>query len=327
MACKLHRQFVHASSEKLLNLLKSAGKPWSHDKELHDEIQKVSKNCNIGKLYKKPSPGPIVGMPMAWRLQECVTMDLKFYKGKILPHLIDHATRLSMSTVIPSKNPDVILQAILKNWISVYGAAEFLSDNGDEFANESFLELCESLNIRVKTTGAEAPWSNGLVERHNLVIAERLDKVMEENQCSLQVTLAWCIDAKNSLQNVHGFSPFQLALGQNPKLSSVLSDKPPAFTSTSSSKILLDNLNALHKAREAFIMSESSERIRRALRHNVRTYSDNVFVTGDSVYDKRANDGKWKGPGKVQGQDGQQVLVKHRSTYVRCHPCRLSLFC
>ena len=24
------------------------------------------------------------------------------------------------------------------------------------------------------------------------------------------------------------------------------------------------------------------------------------------------------------GQDGQQVLVKHGSRYVRCHPCRLS---
>ena len=140
--------------------------------------------------------------------------------------------------------------------------------------------------MTVKTTAAEALWSDGLVERHNLVIAKLLDKVLEENQCSLEVALAWCINAKNSLQNVHGFSPFQLALGQNPKLPSVLSDRPPAFTSPSSSKILLDNLNALHKAREALIMSESCERIRQALalRHNNRTYNDNVFVTGDLVY-------------------------------------------
>ena len=166
-------------------------------------------------------------MPIVSRFQECVAMDLKFYKGKILLHLIDHGIRLSMSTVIPSKNPDVILQAILKNWVSIYGAADkFLSDNGGEFANESFLELCESLNITVKTTGAEAPWSNGLVKRHSLMIADMLDKVMEENQCSLEVALAWCINAKNPLQNVNGFPPFQLALGQNSKLSSVLSDKP-----------------------------------------------------------------------------------------------------
>ena len=88
--------------------------------------------------------------------------------------------------------------------------------------------------------------------------------------------------------------------------------------------MLLGNLNALHKAREAFIMSESSECIRRALRHNVRTSSDNVFVTGNSVYYKQENDRKWRGPGKVLDQDSQQFWVKHGSTHVRCDPCHLS---
>ena len=37
------------------------------------------------------------------------------------------------------------------------------------------------------------------------------------------------------------------------------------------------------------------------------------------------NKRKWKGPGKVLGQDGQQVLVKYGSHYVRVHPCRLAL--
>ena len=40
-------QFAHVPSEKLLNLLKLAGKPWIHSKELH-------------------------GMPMALCFQECV---------------------------------------------------------------------------------------------------------------------------------------------------------------------------------------------------------------------------------------------------------------
>ena len=33
----------------------------------------------------------------------------------------------------------------------------------------------------------------------------------------------------------------------------------------------------------------------------------------------------WKGPGTVIGQDEQQVLVKHSSSYVRVHPCQLQL--
>ena len=48
-----------------------------------------------------------------------------------------------------------------------------------------------------------------------------------------------------------------------------------------------------------------------------------MYTTGDSVFYKRTNNKRWHGPGKVLGRDGQQILVKHGSTYVRVHSCRL----
>ena len=42
---------------------------------------------------------------MALSFQECIAMDLKFYKARILLHLIDHATRLSLSSFVRSKEP------------------------------------------------------------------------------------------------------------------------------------------------------------------------------------------------------------------------------
>ena len=105
---------------------------------------------------------------MAASFQETVAVDLKFYRGIILLHLIDHCTCLSASTVIPNKNPDTIIKGIFNIWISVYSLAQkFLTDSGGEFANTEFTQLCESLGITIKTTSAEAPWSNGLVERRN----------------------------------------------------------------------------------------------------------------------------------------------------------------
>lgn len=51
--------------------------------------------------------------------------------------------------------------------VSVYGAPiTFLSDNGEEFMNASFLEMCEQLNITVKNSEGQSPWSNGIVEHH-----------------------------------------------------------------------------------------------------------------------------------------------------------------
>ena len=105
-------------------------------------------------------------------------MDLKFYHRWIILHLIDHATCLSVAVQVPSRHPKAILNAILRNWISIdiYGSADqFLTDNGREFVNDDFLRLCEAFNIKVKTTGAEVPWSNGLVECDNMVLLEMLN--------------------------------------------------------------------------------------------------------------------------------------------------------
>ena len=91
-------------------------------------------------------------------------------------------------------------------WISIFGPPKtVLSDNGGEFANEGFIDLCQNLNINFITTAAEAPWSNGLVERHNGIIGDAVSKVMEDTNCSVEIALCWAINAKNSLQNIHGF--------------------------------------------------------------------------------------------------------------------------
>ena len=173
-----------------------------------------------------------------------VAMDLKHYKGKILLHVVDHCSRLSASAIIPNKQPETIIKYIFKSWISVFGSpTKFLTDNGRKFANNMFTNMCEGLGIVTKTTAAESPWSNDLVERHNLILADMLDKVLEETQCTLErhnliladmldkvlketqcaleLAVAWCVNAKNSLSNIHGFCPFQLAIGKNPKLPSM----------------------------------------------------------------------------------------------------------
>ena len=210
--------------------------------------------------------------------------------------------------------------------ISAYGTSgTFLTDNGGEFLNSDFIDMCESVNINVETTAAESPWSNGLVERHNQIIGAMLDKVLSENEdMDFDIALAWCVNAKNSLENCHGFSPYQLALGKNPSLPGFLHDKPPALSPSIVSDIIKQNLTALASARTAFTQNESSERLKRASSHNTRTYSNLVILSGDRVYYKRNGQKKWKGPAIVLGKDRQQVLIKHGGFYVvRVHPCRI----
>ena len=165
MALKLHLQFAHPTPDKLINLINNAGIPWSNNNELKEEIQKISENCSICKIYRKTPPRPVVGLPMTTAFQEAVAMDLKFYRGKILLHLVDHCNQLCTSNITLNKNPDTIIKAIFRTWIAIYGSVQkVLKGNGGEFANNEFLQICESLGIAVKTTSAESPWSNDLME-------------------------------------------------------------------------------------------------------------------------------------------------------------------
>ena len=326
IATKLHRCFAHPASDRLIRLVNGAGPNWSTNSNLKKQIKSVTENCKICKIFKKPPPRPIVGLPMATEFQEVVAMDLKQYKGRQILHLVDLCTRLSAATFIPNKNKETIVEALFRIWISVYGAPKkFMSDNGGEFANSEFISLCEQFGIVVKTTAAESPWSNGIVERNNQTLARSMDKVIEDTGCHSDLALLWSLNAKNALQNVAGFSPFQLVLGMNPRLPSTLTDELPAITCRNTSQLIRDNLNAIHSARTAFIASENDEKIRRALGANIRSSGEIKYVTGDKIFYKRDASNQWHGPATVIGQVDQQVFVKHGSFYIRVHPCRLQL--
>ena len=323
VATKLHRQFCHPSADRLIKLVKNQAKD---SDDLIEAIKKVTISCKVCEKYKKPAPRPVVGFPMASRFGECVAMDLKEFEPNVyLLHVIDHFTRLSAGAVIRNKKPETVIRELFRNWIQIYGAPEaFLTDNGGEFNNSAFRELGEKFNINIKTTAAYSPWSNGLVERHNAIMAEMVKKTKEDTGCSLELAVSWSVAAHNSLSNIHGFSPFQLVFSRNPTIPNLQNAKLPALQEETTSDVIRNNLEAMHSARRAYMASESSNKIQRALSHNVRTTGEIKYFTGDKVFYQR-NNKEWKGPCTVLGQEGQQVLVKHGGVYLRVHPCRLSL--
>ena len=97
--------------------------------------------------------------------------------------MIDHVTIYSVSWVRIFDHPNKILV-----------------DNDGEFDNTEFQALCEDVNIRICTTSAERPWSNGLIERHNAVFGLTVTKTMEDIKCDLQLAVSWAASAKNSFE-------------------------------------------------------------------------------------------------------------------------------
>ena len=322
VAEKLHKQFGHPTAEKLVDLVHKAG---VKNKALCEAIRNFSRSCQVCVRLKRPSPRPVVSIPLASKFNDAVAIDLKFWGNKYFLVLVDIATRYCTAVVIENKRPSTIIRGIFLSWIVMFGAPKkILSDNGCEFNNAEMRDLGERFNVRLMTTAAESPFSNGICERQNAVIGHGVRKVMADTNCTVDVALAWTISARNCLANHSGFSANQLVFGRNPALPNVFCDRLPALEETSSSDIVRNNLNAMHVARQQFMKFESSERLRRALRHNVRPTDGSNIASGDEVYYKRNESPEWRGPGIVIGRDGKVFIVKHGGTYVRVHVCRIS---
>ena len=318
---KLHCQLGHPREENLKSLIVNAGL-WKDS--FQESFDKMYENCQICKKYKKTPPRPKVAMPFANEFNEAVCADLKSWKTGWILHLIDMHTRYTRSVPVTRKKATEILDRILKDWVAIFGVMrKLLTDNGGEFTAEETREVASHLNVVKYTTAAEAPWQNGLCEKVHQVTDMILLKLSAEYpHTSLDVLLAWANMARNSLNMYNGFSSHQLVFGVNPNLPCVMNAGAPGLNESTSSEVFAKHLNSLQSSREAYIKTENAERIKRALRHKIRT-SQQIFHHGEKVYYKRDKAERWLGPGKVMFQDGKIVFVRHGNVYVRVSVNRL----
>ena len=318
---KLHCQFGHASSQKLINLLKDA-KVWQH--EFKDSLDDIIKHCEICQQFSKTKPRSIVSFPLAKAFNEVVSLDLKHWENGFILHIIDVWSRYSMSVFISRKLPQLVIDNLMKRWIAVFGTMKaIMSDNGGEFTADVIKEVASMLGVRLLTTAGNAPHQNGLNERIHAVVDLILHKLKAQYpKLELDVLLGWANMAKNCLHMNHGYSSHQLVFGQNPYLPNILTDEPPALEDNTMSQIFARHLSCLHSSRQQFIQSESNERIRRALRHKIRI-SNETYEKGDEIFYKKDGNSRWLGPAKVLAQDGKLVFVRHGNQLMRIAPNRL----
>ena len=206
--------------------------------------------------YKKPKLRPVVGFCLSRDFNNVVAVDSKAMEKVHILHIVDHAARFSAAAVVKSKKKEEIAQAFIKNWIAIFWAPKtILPDNGEEFNNELLYELCEQFNISVKSTAAEAPWSNGIVEQHNAVLGKMINKLLLDkySQYPIDIIVPWAVSAKSTLHTCYAFSPNQLVFGRNPNLPSNLYNLPPSMEDISKTDIIVKHLNTLHAARKVFI--------------------------------------------------------------------------
>ena len=305
---KLHHYFGHIPKKKLQDLIEKANKLTD---EVKKHIEHVELHCETCKKNQRAKPRPAVALPRASKFNQVVSLDLKEYpdgKNKYIFYLVDLFSRLTVGSLIPNKKPSTVGAGILKKWIAPMGRMDTIhSDRGGEFCCEELTQVAEYLGVRSTFTAAYSPNQNGVNERNHAICDRMISKMrLEDPTLSAEIALTWALVAKNSLENISGFSPFQIVFGQAPKLPSVYTAGPPGLEEVVMSKSVADHINALHLAREAYISGESDRVIKRALKQRIYRRGQEI-QQGDWIYYK--NRGKWEGPVKVCTKDGKSLYA------------------
>ena len=316
---KLHLQFGHGSGGKIWSLLEEAQWTDGVSEEKRNDMKKmvmeVIANCKVCAKYKRNPAKPVVGFPWSKTFNETIAVDLGEIEGRRFLVMVDMMTRYCQAKWLKDKRPDSIMKTLIDGWFALFGApCKILSDNGGEFQNEKMRIMTERWNIKVITTPAESPWSNGLCEKTVGLLKESLRKMRDDEEIDLDMALRWVVSARNCLVNNGGFSPNQLVFGKNPSLPNLVgeeSSSPASREKGWEEKVVRDNLNAMHKARETFVRNESCNKIRKALNSQVREHKFEEAKVGDEVFYKRENEKEWRGPAIVVGVVGKTVIVKH----------------
>ena len=322
MLIKIHRQFAHPSPDKMSILIKNSG---SWKPNMNAIIKDIAEKCEICNTHKRTPSRPIVCLPLASKFGELVCLDLKKFEQYQIIYMIDGYSRLTIAKLSVSKLPKDIINALLESWVAAgYGVMEkILVDNGGEFDNADFRESCSVLNIKVITTAAQSPWSNGICERNHATVDHMLRKLMEENpKTPIQSLLAWATMAKNSMASYGGFSSYQLVFGRNPLIPNIENGNVAYIENGDGPEIFARHLKALSSARKAYTEAETSEKIKRALRGRIRSY-EKKYEVGQTVFYKRDSSEKWLGPAKILIQDGSVSFVRHGSQLIRVNASRL----
>jgi transposase InsO family protein len=148
-------------------------------------------------------------------------------KGRYMLLFIDDATRFTWCFILERKSE---AEARFREWkaemLTQYDlkAKRFRTDGGGEFTSKRFLQYLRQQGIAKETTAPYSPQSNGVAERANRTIVERVRSMLEDARLSKRYWAEACMTAvyvKNlsptrALDRKLGATPYEAFHGKKP---------------------------------------------------------------------------------------------------------------
>ena len=292
----------HGSIDKTLSRLRSQYYwPYMRD-DVTDFIRECSrcqKNIKDGHTGGKLHP-----LPLCTATNQRIHCDLfgplKTISSKA--HVLcitDAHTKFVELVVVPTKEAEVVANAIFTSWICRYGIPDqILTDGGKEFCNKMFHSLCEFLDIEKKKTTPAHPQCNAQAEVVNKTIRKYLAAMTDNSLEWEHLIPALAFSYNTTHHRTIGRTPAELMLGYLPR--SMIGKELPRY----SDDPIMDTLRQFHIARslanqEALIKTETYRQDHDKRKGNEEEYRVGQFVLLDKRLFLNENEklaDKWEGP-------------------------------
>ena len=333
---RLHNNLGHPEAKTLIRALRTCGAS-------EDAVEAAKRlRCDVCYRMHLPSTRRPSQLPRATVFNELVAVDLfwvtdcKDDKYTIL-NIVDCATRFQVCTPCRSKRPDDVLAAMESAWFCWAGPPDRLQcDLGGEFHRE-FGDFMEATGVTVSFSGTQAPWQNGLAERHGGAWKLAFNHSVRANSVvgltQVRTACIMCNWAKNSRVNASGFSPSQWVLGRGMRMPWSLLNGASRLAELSKAEtdpVFSQRLGLLSACKRAFEVLDSNARLRRAWLARSRLTPTAVSLpVGSMVYIHRKVrptkgaklpllKAQWHGPAYVIGHEGACIWCSYRGTCTKC---------
>eukprot|EP00971_Amphidinium_carterae_P203488 4038157-Amphidinium_carterae.1 len=184
--------------------------------------------------------------------------------------MIDCGTHLHVAKRLPDREASSALEAFVSAWATPLGLPlEFHCDYDPTFRGK-FADHLESLGVLVHYCSPNDHWQIGQIERHNHVLREMVERVVDQEAVvdPQGLDILSCTNAKNTLSRRAGLAPFTAVFGRTPRLpAELLSDQgdPGSWFNMTQDEVLARAQQLRCAALRAFADTEQSTTLRTAV--------------------------------------------------------------